>query len=127
MASHARHARPRTRQLLRAGLTLSAAAAAALGTAGPAQADATVPDAVGMATGSLGTALGNTLVPVTDLRLYPLAGTGTDPLANSIGTQVADFKPVSTAPVTAPVTEGGASLDTLTGPVTALLGPLATG
>ncbi|WP_050776793.1 hypothetical protein [Streptomyces sp. SPB074] len=43
---------------------------------------------------------------VTNLQLDPLAGTGTDPLANGVGTQVADFKPVGTTDLTGPVTSG---------------------
>ncbi|MEE1927895.1 hypothetical protein V1J52_06760 [Streptomyces sp. TRM 70351] len=127
MASNPRHARPRPRRLLRAGLTLSAAAAAALGAAGSAQADAPAPSASGLdaTAGMVGDIAGHALrpavKPVTDLRLYPLAGTGTDPLDNAVGTQVADFRPVSTADAAAPVTEGGASLDSLLAPVGRLL------
>ncbi|MBW1604362.1 hypothetical protein JJV70_20090 [Streptomyces sp. JJ66] len=128
MASHARHARPRTPQLVRAGLTLSAAAAAALGATGSAQADVLSPDALSpeslsAATDGVGTALGHTVAPLTDLRLNPLGGTGTDPLDNSVGTQVADFQTVSTAPLTEPLSEGGASVDSLVTPVISLLGP----
>lgn len=65
----------------------------------------------GAVTGALGHSLGNGVAPVTHLRLDPLAGTGVDPLDNAVGTQVADFKPVSTAAVTDPVTSGGALKD----------------
>ncbi|OON74362.1 hypothetical protein [Streptomyces tsukubensis] len=124
-ARHRATRKPRT--LLRAGLTL-AAAGAALSAAGasaaqaaPAPAPAPVSgDTVagsaalggittglreaavgglnGAATGSLGT--------VKNLQLDPLAGTGSDPLDNAVGTQVADFKPLSTAAVTGPIAEG---------------------
>ncbi|GAB3957192.1 hypothetical protein [Streptomyces sparsus] len=115
MASHARHARPRTRTLLRAGLTLSAAGAVALGAGGAAHAD------IVDTSDPLGT-VGHAVTPITQLQLHPLANTGVDPLDNAVGTQVADFKPLSTSAVTAPITEGG-SLGTLplTGEVTGLL------
>ncbi|GCB93239.1 hypothetical protein SALB_06020 [Streptomyces noursei] len=58
-------------------------------------------------TGSTGRGLG----PVKDLKLDPMANTGVDPLANGLGTQVADFKPVSTTQVTDPVTKGGSLRD----------------
>ncbi|MFF5716831.1 hypothetical protein [Streptomyces buecherae] len=50
--------------------------------------------------------VGGVLGPVKRLQLDPFAGTGADPLANAIGTQVADFPAVSTADVTAPLTRG---------------------
>ncbi|WP_431783245.1 hypothetical protein [Streptomyces chumphonensis] len=112
------HARPRSRRGLSATLTLTAAAAAALGAAGTAQADVVGKDPVGAATG----AVGNLVGPVTDLRPYALAGTGVDPLDNAVGAQIADFESVSTAPLAAPITEGGASLDSLTTPLTGTLG-----
>ncbi|MGY1437990.1 hypothetical protein [Streptomyces reniochalinae] len=69
-----------------------------------------------------GVAVGRTLETVNDLQINPLANTGTDPLDNSVGTQVADFKPVSTAAVTGPLARG-ASLGELplVGPVTSTL------
>ncbi|MFI6287126.1 hypothetical protein ACIBCM_20660 [Streptomyces sp. NPDC051018] len=45
------------------------------------------------------------------LQLNPLAKTGVDPLANGVGTQVADFKPVSTELVTGPLSDGAALQD----------------
>lgn len=48
---------------------------------------------------------------MTQLRLDPLAGTGADPLNNTVETQIADFKPLSTAAVTGPVTSGGGLKD----------------
>lgn len=56
--------------------------------------------------------LGGALGPVKKLQLNPLAKTGVDPLDNALATQVADFKPVSTAAVTGPLAEG-ASLEEL--------------
>uniref|UniRef100_A0AAU2VPR0 Secreted protein n=1 Tax=Streptomyces sp. NBC_00008 TaxID=2903610 RepID=A0AAU2VPR0_9ACTN len=139
MARHALSKSPR-RALLRAGLTVTALGAA-LGAGGAAAQAAPLPavpaagsdsgssglgaatDAAGGAlTGALGPALDNSIAPVTHLRLDPLAGTGTDPLDNAVGTQIADFKPVSTALVTDPVTSGGALKDLpLVGQVTGLL------
>lgn len=72
----------------------------------------------GAVTGALGHSLRNGIAPVTHLPLDPLAGTGTDPLDNAVGTQLADFKPLSTAAVTDPLTSGGALKDLpLVGPV----------
>ncbi|MFF1913263.1 hypothetical protein ACFVYE_16835 [Streptomyces sp. NPDC058239] len=127
----ARHAlsKSRRRALLRAGLTVTAVGAA-LGAGGAAAQAAPLPlvpaagadssfggvgeagEATGSAaTGTLGHSLENGIAPVTHLRLDPLAGTGVDPLDNSVGTQVADFKPLSTAAVTGPVAGGGALKD----------------
>lgn len=77
------------------------------------------------ATGSLGTvseavggavtgALGSAVSPVTKLQL--------DPPANGVGTQVADFEPLSTSIVTDPLTSGDALQDLpLVGRATGLL------
>ncbi|MGP4083242.1 hypothetical protein [Streptomyces sp. KR55] len=43
--------------------------------------------------------------PVTGLKPNPLAGTGVDPLDNGVGTQVADFKPVTSRDLTGPVAQ----------------------
>ncbi|MEU0631531.1 hypothetical protein [Streptomyces sp. NPDC005989] len=131
----ARHAlsKSRRRALLRAGLTVTAVGAA-LGAGGAAAQAAPLPHvpvvgadtglgaageaATGAVTGALGHSLSNGIAPVTHLRLDPLAGTGTDPLDNAVGTQVADFKPLSTAAVTDPLTSGGALKDLpVVGPV----------
>lgn len=72
--------------------------------------------------GGLGHGLAGALGPVKDLQLNPLAKTGVDPLDNAVGTQVADFKPLSTAVLTESVTEGGGLEDLpLVGPATGLL------
>ena len=42
-------------------------------------------------TGAVGHATG----PVAGLKPNPLAGTGVDPLDNGVGTQLADFKPLT--------------------------------
>ncbi|QIJ64386.1 hypothetical protein [Streptomyces sp. JB150] len=43
--------------------------------------------------------------PVASLKPNPLAGTGVDPLDNGVGTQVADFQPVSSRMLTRPVAQ----------------------
>ncbi|WP_447039487.1 hypothetical protein [Streptomyces sp. DSM 118878] len=141
MARHAARTslRPGARGLLRVGLTLTAAGAAlgAGGAAAGAAEPVAAPHAAGAAesadagrdvsavealTGALRSAAAGGLAPVKSLQLDPLANTGTDPLDNSLGTQVADFKPISTAAVTDPITRGG-SLDDLpvVSPVVGLL------
>ena len=59
--------------------------------------------------------------PITQLQLNPLANTGVDPLDNGIGTQVADFPPVSTTDLTGPLADG-ASLADLADEAAGLLG-----
>ncbi|MFI6688162.1 hypothetical protein [Streptomyces sp. NPDC050485] len=122
----------RHRALLRAGLTVTAAGAALAGAGSAAQAapvapapaagpSATATDLAAGAQGATG-AVGYAVAPFKALRLDPLAGTGVDPLANGVGTQVGDFKPVTTALVTDPLTSGGALRDLpLAGRVAGLL------
>ncbi|MER5754854.1 hypothetical protein [Streptomyces sp. NPDC002088] len=43
--------------------------------------------------------------PVQELKPNPLADTGVDPLDNGVGTQVADFQPVTSQAVTRPVAQ----------------------
>ncbi|MFE0172614.1 hypothetical protein ACFWZ2_09885 [Streptomyces sp. NPDC059002] len=141
MARHAAPTSPRpgSRALLRAGLTVTAAGAALAG--GAATASAVEPLAttqtVGFSTpvgdfdaATPGQALTEAvhrstaggLAPAKTLQLDPLAGTGVDPLDNSLGTQIADFKPVSTAAATGPLAEGGSLEDMpLVGPAAGLL------
>ncbi|WP_069814818.1 hypothetical protein [Streptomyces sp. TP-A0874] len=126
------HARPKAskfpRALLRAGLFV-AATGAALGTAGAASAATAEPaataaepirtpvgeldgamlnDPTSTVTGALPHVLGGALGPVKHLRPNPLAGTGVDPLSNSVGTQVADLPAVGTQLVTQPLADGAA-------------------
>ncbi|WP_299532655.1 hypothetical protein [uncultured Streptomyces sp.] len=134
----ARHARPKAshRVLLRAGLTITATAAALGATGAVAQAapqvapvaesDSALAAIGGTAGPALTTALGHSIAgglgPATSLQLDPLAGTGVDPLDNAVATQIADFKPVSTALVTDHLTNGGALRDLpVVGPVTELV------
>lgn len=60
--------------------------------------------------------------PLKRLPLHPLANTAVDPLDNTLGTQVGDFREVSTEGVTEPLANGG-SLEQLpvVGPATGLL------
>jgi hypothetical protein len=102
---------PAAKLLLRAAVALSAAGAALSVGSGAAQAASALPGAGGVLGGTLhGAADG--LGPVKHLKLDPLAGTGTDPLTNGLGTQVADFKPIGTQTLTGPLTDG-ASLSQL--------------
>ncbi|MYT68732.1 MULTISPECIES: hypothetical protein [unclassified Streptomyces] len=130
MARHAQStSSTRTRRsLLNAGLVVGAAGAALV--AGGGAAGAAVPTGDGSdltsatqaATGALHGSTATGLGTLKTLQLDPLANTGVDPLDNAVGTQLADFAPLSTAAVTAPLTSGG-SLDDLplVGPATHLL------
>lgn len=135
MARHADHQPTSSvrRTLMRVGLTVSAAGAVVAAGAVSASAapiplpqtqtgDENVDAAVGGVSTALDSATSNGLGTLKKLPLDPLAGTGVDPLDNSIGTQVADFVPISTAAVTGPVASG-ASLEELpvVGPATQVL------
>ncbi|NGO14656.1 hypothetical protein G5C60_45485 [Streptomyces sp. HC44] len=109
------------RALLRAGLALTTVGAA-LG-AGAATATAGVTPAVDDLAGSqlpsfslnkINTRSGLQEVtgtvkyvtgPVQRMKPNPLAGTGADPLDNGVGTEVADFKPVTSQDLTRPVAQ----------------------
>lgn len=43
--------------------------------------------------------------PVSGLKPNPLAGTGVDPLDNGVGTQLADFQPMTSQMLTGPVAQ----------------------
>jgi hypothetical protein len=43
--------------------------------------------------------------PVAGLKPNPLAGTGVDPLDNGVGTQLADFQPLTSQALTGPVAQ----------------------
>ncbi|MGW5738195.1 MULTISPECIES: hypothetical protein [Streptomyces] len=122
MARHATASKHLSRALLRAGLTVTVAGTA-LGIGGAATASAAPAAPAAPASDNLPAAGEGMLVavqevaaggigPTKDLKLNPLAGTGVDPLDNAVGTSIADFKPVSTAPLTAPLAKG-ASLNDL--------------
>lgn len=88
----------RSRVLLRAAVTVSSVAAAfAPACTGSASAAGVDP---GAATHAAGSALVGT---VNYLPVNPFAHTNANPLDNSLGSQVADFKPVSTEMVTGPL------------------------
>ncbi|MFI0739720.1 hypothetical protein ACH4PU_16775 [Streptomyces sp. NPDC021100] len=134
MASHARHAfRPSSRlarPLVRTGLTLTAGAAIAVtgateASARPAAHPSGHPSArpgstaqaqlgpIDLAAAAEGARIGlqksvEPLIPVLRmLPVNPLARTGSDPLNNAVGTQVGDFKPVSTRALTGSLSDGG--------------------
>ena len=52
-------------------------------------------------TGTVGYVTG----PVAGLKPNPLAGTGVDPLDNGVGTQLADFKPLTSQALTGPLAQ----------------------
>ncbi|ANS67518.1 hypothetical protein SLINC_5294 [Streptomyces lincolnensis] len=52
-------------------------------------------------TGTVGYVTG----PVAGLKPNPLAGTGVDPLDNGVGTQLADFQPLTSQALTGPVAQ----------------------
>ncbi|MFF7332992.1 hypothetical protein ACIQU5_16290 [Streptomyces sp. NPDC090306] len=54
---------------------------------------------------ALGGTLGYVTGPLSDIQPNPLAGTGVDPLDNGVGAQLADFKPLTSQALTAPVAE----------------------
>ncbi|MER7402049.1 hypothetical protein ABT373_06035 [Streptomyces sp. NPDC000070] len=114
----ARHVSPKKPTAQRA-LTLLATAGTALG-AGTATAAADAESVLGVVntrptslgkidpqsglqatTGMLGYVTG----PVAGLKPNPLAGTGVDPLDNGVGTQLADFKPMTSQALTGPVAQ----------------------
>lgn len=70
-------------------------------------------------TGSVGYVAG----PVAGLKPNPLAGTGVDPLNNGVGTQLADFKPLTSADFTDPLTQAESlAAVPVVGPAARLLG-----
>ncbi|MEU0690806.1 hypothetical protein [Streptomyces uncialis] len=127
MARHqARQTTTAHRVLLRAGLALTAAGMA-FGASPASAAGVDVPATAGeldaqAAAGSVPGIVGYAIAPVTALQINPLANTGVDPLANGLGTQIADFKPLSTTAATAPLARGDSLAELpLVGPVTQLV------
>ncbi|MGW7382021.1 hypothetical protein [Streptomyces sp. NPDC054794] len=114
MARHATRQHPTAQRALIALATAGAALGAGAATA---SADSTLPVDVPWRPTSLGRidpqagaqaltgTLGYVTGPVTGLKPNPLAGTGVDPLDNGVGTQVADFQPLSSQALTGPVAE----------------------
>ncbi|MET7610877.1 hypothetical protein [Streptomyces seoulensis] len=54
---------------------------------------------------ALTTSVGYATGAIAGLKPNPLAGTGTDPLNNGIGTTIADFKPLNTLALTGPIAQ----------------------
>ncbi|USQ83156.1 hypothetical protein NFX46_04795 [Streptomyces phaeoluteigriseus] len=67
--------------------------------------------------------VGHVTGPLAGLKPNPLAGTGVDPLDNGVGTQLADFQPLTSQALTGPVAQAQSigSIPVL-GQVTGLLG-----
>ncbi|WP_393079030.1 hypothetical protein [Streptomyces sp. LN704] len=115
MARHASGKNPTARRALVALATAGAALGAGAGAAAadtapavdvmrsrPASAGDLDPQAgVQALSGTLGYVTG----PLANLKPNPLAGTGVDPLDNGIGTQLADFKPLSSQSLTRPLAQ----------------------
>ncbi|RKN39194.1 hypothetical protein [Streptomyces hoynatensis] len=114
---------------LRLATVTASAAGAVLAAAGGASA-APHDRPAGPLTGTAGVATGalaSSVDPLLDLRLDPLAETPVDPLSNSAGTQVADFRPMSTGELTGPIAEGGSARGLVGGLTPRLLGGLPIG
>lgn len=98
--------------VLSAGTAAAQAAPLALPVPGADQALGSVEDTSGsVATDTLTQATASGLGPMKNMRLNPLAGTKANPLDNTVGTQIADFKPVDTGAVTGSLADGGAVKD----------------
>ncbi|MFD6287157.1 hypothetical protein [Streptomyces sp. NPDC060205] len=133
MARHTAYQNPTARRALLA-LTTAGIAVGAGATAAAADTDPVV-DVIRTRPTSLGTidpqsglqaltgTVGYVTGPVAGLKPNPLAGTGVDPLDNGLGTQIADFPPMATTMLTAPVAQAQ-SLGSVpvVGQVTTLLG-----
>jgi hypothetical protein len=129
----ARHASPRTPTAQRALVALATAGVALGAGAATASADTepvadTRPVSLGNVDPQTGLqaltgAVGHVMGPISDLKPNPLAGTGVDPLDNGVGTQLADFKPLTSQSLTRPVTHAQ-SIGSMpvVGQVTGLLG-----
>ncbi|MFJ5271587.1 hypothetical protein [Streptomyces sp. NPDC088358] len=115
MARHASGKNPTARRALVALATAGAALGAGAATAAadtapavdvlrtrPASAGDLDPQAGLQAlTGTVGYVTG----PIAGLKPNPLAGTGVDPLDNGVGTQLADFKPLTSQALTRPLAQ----------------------
>ncbi|MFJ2742717.1 hypothetical protein ACIO3O_23985 [Streptomyces sp. NPDC087440] len=134
MARHAASKSPR-HDLLQAGLTMTVvgtvlAAGSAAAQAAPLPLPAGAEQALDGADAPSGSVITGTLMqatasgfgPMKNMRLNPVAGTGVNPLDNTVGTQVADFKPVDTGVLTRSLADGGAVKDLpVAGMVTSVL------
>ncbi|MER5429720.1 hypothetical protein [Streptomyces sp. NPDC002588] len=104
------------RRVLAALATASVALGAGASTAAAATAEPVVdvtrtgPASAGQADPQAGvqgalTALPHVTGTVSNLKPNPLAGTGVDPLDNGVGTQLADFQPLTSRMLTGPVAQ----------------------
>ncbi|MFF4586987.1 hypothetical protein [Streptomyces sp. NPDC001388] len=115
----ARHASPRTptgrralAALATAGVALGVGAGSAAAATGEPVGDVLRPhaapaggtDAQAAAQGVLGS-LPHVVGAISGLKPNPLAGTGVDPLDNGVGTQLADFQPLTSQMLTGPVAQ----------------------
>ncbi|MER5212162.1 hypothetical protein ABT063_16650 [Streptomyces sp. NPDC002838] len=131
MARHASLRTPTAQRALvvlaTAGMALGAGAAAASADAGtsagaghdrPASRGELHPQARPESATSL---VGHVTGPVSEAQLNPLAGSGADPLDNTVDAEVGDFKPVSLKRLTGPVAQAPSVGRTpVVGPVTRL-------
>lgn len=116
----ARHSAPQNstaRRALLAAATAGVALGAGAGTAAAADDAASVVDVMRTRPTSLGKidpqaglqaltgTVGYVTGPVAGLKPNPLAGTGVDPLDNGVGTQLADFQPLTSTALTGPVAQ----------------------
>ncbi|MFC4499764.1 MULTISPECIES: hypothetical protein [Streptomyces] len=115
----ARHASPQTstgRRALAALATAGVALGAGASAAGAATAEPVVdvmrtrPTSIGHVDPQAGVQGALGVLPyvtgaLSHLKPNPLAGTGVDPLDNGIGTQLADFKPLTSQMLTGPVAQ----------------------
>ncbi|MFF3616925.1 hypothetical protein [Streptomyces sp. NPDC002580] len=114
MARHAARqntlARTTARIAAAVGVVAAGAAAASPAVAAPAPAADARPTSLGSLDPQAGLraltgTVGHVTGPVEGLKPNPLAGTGVDPLDNGVGTQLADFKPLSSKALTGPLAQ----------------------
>ncbi|MFD7998762.1 hypothetical protein [Streptomyces mirabilis] len=118
MARHAHQQTPLARTTTRIAVAFGVVAAGAAAAASPAVADTapavdlmrTQPTSLGnldpqAGLGALTGTVGYVTGPIAGLKPNPLAGTGVDPLDNGVGTQLADFKPLTSRALTGPLAQ----------------------
>ncbi|MFD4791297.1 hypothetical protein ACFWN1_30500 [Streptomyces sp. NPDC058459] len=120
MARHSAPRSPRQPAARRALIALASAGAALAAGASTAHADAAAAPLLDVpplrsadigdinprsGVNALTTSVGYATGAIAGLKPNPLAGTGTDPLNNGIGTTIADFKPLNTLALTAPIAQ----------------------
>lgn len=119
MARHSAPRSPRRPAARRALIALASAGAALTASASAAHAETAAPlvDVPPLRSADIGdinpqsgvnalaTSVGYATGTIAGLKPNPLAGTGTDPLNNGIGTTIADFKPLNTLALTGPIAQ----------------------